>query len=138
MITLANGPILWKSGKQSTVALSSAESELNAAMDCTTDIVWCRNMLDFLGFSQKSPTQLFMDNTSAIQIAKNGNATKRSRHFNVKSFFVHEQITLENVAPVYMKTDELPADMLTKALPGPQLRKLKDAMNIGSSKSTSD
>ena len=137
IISLANGPILWKSGKQSTVALSSAEAELNAAMDCSTDIVWCRNMLDFMGFPQSSPTHLYMDNTSAIQIAKNGNATKRSRHFNVKSFYVHEQITLENVIPVYMKTDVLPADMLTKALPGPQLRKHKDMMKVGS-KSTSD
>ena len=73
IITIANAPIIWKSMKQKSVAKSSTEAETAAADSCSNESIWVRGMLDFFGFPQGKPTELFIDNVSAIKGIQNGN-----------------------------------------------------------------
>ena len=57
------------SKKQSLVCLSSTEAELYAAVEATKDIIFCRAILAELGFHQRHPTTLYVDNTSLITLA---------------------------------------------------------------------
>jgi hypothetical protein len=80
------GPVFYaRSHKQPNIALSSTESELIAAVDATCDIIWYRNILDELGFTQDVPTVLHNDNLSTITLASaySGNH-KRVRQFTTK------------------------------------------------------
>ena len=63
---LAGCVIAWKSKRQSVVARSSTEAEYIALSDCVTEVMWMREMLEFLGFPQTKPTQIFEDNQACI------------------------------------------------------------------------
>jgi hypothetical protein len=66
---------------------------------------------------QNEPTKLFADNQSAIAIATNLQYHKRPKHFNIKNHYLRQQIHAEQISPSYCPTDNMTADVLTKALP---------------------
>jgi hypothetical protein len=57
-------PLAWKSKRQISIALSSAESEYMAASDFTKDINYLRRLLNSMGFRQVAPTVVMEENTS--------------------------------------------------------------------------
>src|SRR5260370_29919868 len=63
---LGGSTIIWSSQKQSVVAQSSMEVEYIAANSATHDTAWLHELLTQLGFPQKNPANLFVDNQSAI------------------------------------------------------------------------
>ena len=59
---------------------------------------------------------IYQDNQSAITLARKGKSTSpRTRHVNIRYFFVHDRISNSGeVAVEYLSTDEMLADVLTK------------------------
>ena len=58
-----------KSNKQKLITRSSAEAELIALDLCVVDIIWFRNMLEFVRAKQLQPTIIYEDNQSAMLLA---------------------------------------------------------------------
>ncbi|XP_028107019.1 uncharacterized protein LOC114306062 [Camellia sinensis] len=85
---LSDSLISWKSKKQTIVARSTAEAEYRAMAHATAEIVWLRNLLFELGVPQSSPTSLYCDNRSAIQIAHNTVFHERTKHIKLDCHFV--------------------------------------------------
>ncbi|CAA0807146.1 cysteine-rich RLK (RECEPTOR-like protein kinase) 8 [Striga hermonthica] len=52
----------WSSKKQDCVAQSSAEAEYVAAALMTSQAIWLRRILGYMGEHQKSPTEILCDN----------------------------------------------------------------------------
>ena len=72
-------PIAIKSHKQKIVATSSCEAELVGLHDCLDLVMWCREIMDFMGIPQKT-TKVHVDATSTITQAHLGRpARNRSR-----------------------------------------------------------
>jgi len=112
------GPVFYaRSHKQPNIALSSTESELIAAVDATCDIIWYRNILDELGFTQDSPTVLHNDNLSTITLASaySGNH-KRVRQFTHKLNWMIQKVQDGIVKLTHMAGINMHADALTKSL----------------------
>jgi hypothetical protein len=62
---------------------------------------------------------------------------KRSRHMNIRYFFLTDQVDSKRVKIEHCPTAEMLADYFTKPLQGLQFRKLRDRiMNIAPSSST--
>jgi hypothetical protein len=106
-----------RSTKQTNVALSSTEAELNAAFEAVKDVVWFRELLAELGFIQSAPTVVYVDNASLITLASqySGNH-KRVKHFLVRLNFLIDQVKNGVVNFVKVHTDDNVADCLTKPL----------------------
>jgi len=116
---LNNGAIAWKSRHQSTVALSTMESEYMALIDVTKELKWVRTLLAELGYSNGKPdesTELFSDNQGAIALAKNPVSHSRAKHIDLRHHFIHEAIQDRIIWVQYIPTAEMTADSLTKAL----------------------
>ena len=60
---------MWSSRQQRTVALSTAEAEINALTDLGRDIVWFRRLMSDLGSPVSRPTPTLEDNRSAMKWA---------------------------------------------------------------------
>ena len=83
--------ITWKSQRQATVALSTAEAEYMALCAATQEAVWLRNLLADFGFPQAGPTMIMDDNQACIGLVKNPVISTRSKHIDLKYHYVKER-----------------------------------------------
>uniref|UniRef100_A0AAV1UDV4 Integrase catalytic domain-containing protein n=1 Tax=Peronospora matthiolae TaxID=2874970 RepID=A0AAV1UDV4_9STRA len=100
-----DGPSVYKSKYQRTVALSSAEAEYMALSLCTQEVLWVRALLKDLGHEQVGATWVWEDNQGNV---------------------AHGIIVVK-----YISTMDQLADMLTKALGTKRLKYLIQASCIG-------
>jgi hypothetical protein len=118
VIRLGKASVSWSSTKQKNNSKSSTESELYSLSDSCGPVIWARNFLIAQGY-KVGPATIYQDNKSTIQLAKNGlSSSQRTRHINIRYFFVKDRIESKEIDVVYMNTDEMIADMLTKPLQG--------------------
>ena len=103
-------PIIWKSSKQTLRAMSTAEAEYIAASDALT-VEESLGFMNFLGDGLDPP--LFVDNKSAIAIAKSPDTTKKSRHFMLRYCKVRDNARRLFFCPTTLQK----ADALTKSVP---------------------
>ena len=70
------------------------------------------------------------DNTSAIQLEQNGkgSSTKRTRHINIRYFYVTDKIKEGDVSVIYKPTHYMVSDYLTKPLQGWLFAKRRDTL----------
>jgi len=86
-IKLGRSLISWKSKKQATVSLSSAESEYQAMAKTIYEIVWIRGLLSDLGVQVEGPSKLFCDDDAALKLAANPVFHERTKHIEVDCHF---------------------------------------------------
>jgi hypothetical protein len=125
IIKLAGGAIEWSSRRQHHVTLSSCEAEQAAACDAAKEIVHLRALLKDIGFEQREPTVLYTDSQSSIALNKKQGSRGRSKHIDVRMFYVRELINNNIIDLQWMPGEDLPADLLTKALGTTKFVKLK-------------
>lgn len=120
---LNGGPIHWKSKKQSSVSLSTTESEFISACDAAKDAVHLQMLLNELGFIQPHPIQIYEDNQATIKIAHNETYRGRLKHLDLRYHYIRELIEARKIDLIYCDTHNMIADILTKPLqPGPFLQ----------------
>eukprot|EP00253_Pinus_taeda_P021520 PITA_21520 len=83
-MSLGSGAVSWRSHKQSVLAHSTTEAEYVAVAEATKEIVWLRKILEYLQVKQVQSTPLMIDNTSAINLAKDPKFHDRMKHINTK------------------------------------------------------
>ncbi len=59
--------ISWRSERQPTIALSTAEAEFISASAMVQEVTYLRKFLGNLGFLQTAPTPVFADNKTCIE-----------------------------------------------------------------------
>lgn len=106
----------WSSRKQNVVALSSCEAEYIFGCHAACQGVWLKELMKELGVVEDSPVLLKMDNTSAMNLAKNPVSHGRSKHIEVRYHFLRDMVTKGKIELIYCKTDYQLADLFTKAL----------------------
>ena len=83
-----------------------------------------------LGFAQSQATTIFEDNQSCIALVKNPIHHARTKHIDIQHHFVREKVESNEVKIVYMPTETMVADALTKALAYPKFKKLVEEMGL--------
>ena len=136
-LSLGKGVITGVSTRQKLTTRSSTEAELVAVDDCMSLILWTRYFLEAQGYGVDDAI-IYQDNKSAILLEQNGRAssTRRTRHLNIRYFFVSDRIKKDKVHVQYCPTQNMLADYFTKTLQGATSRKFRDAiMNCDSGRS---
>jgi len=124
-VRLFGSSILAKSGRQTNIAKSSTEAEIYSLSDNLSEALWCKYYLEEQGDSI-GIVLIEQDNQSAIHMYNRGYSTSdRTRHINIRHFWVKDQLDNDLVSIVYTPTAEVVADLLTKPLQGAQFRRLR-------------
>lgn len=127
---LNGGTISWCSKKQVCVALSSTEAELIALTEGTKEAVWIHQLLSEIGQPIDIPIVIFEDNQSCLKLIDNVNASNRTKHIDVRHFFIRDYIEKRIIVCEYCPTDEMTADILTKPLSKIKFEKLRLMLGI--------
>lgn len=98
------------------VAQSSCEAEYIAASKNTNEIAWLREELSELELKQREPTIIFMDSQSAICLTRNPVFHSKIKHIPLKYHHIRDMIMKKQIQVEYVKTGNMTANILTKAL----------------------
>ncbi|CAN6555176.1 unnamed protein product [Malus baccata var. baccata] len=123
LVFLGNNPILWQSKKQSSVSISSTETEYKALAHTTDDLTWIRAVLKDLEIFLPTPPVIRCDNMSTIALSANPVFHSRIKHLDRDYHFVLETVQQGDLEVSYIPTKDQYADILTKGLHGPSFVK---------------
>ena len=126
-MSMGKGMIQTMSTKQKLNTKSSTEAELVGVDDASGQVLWTRYFLEAQGYKVKANV-LYQDNQSAMLLEKNGmsSAGKRSRHINIRYFFIADRIGKNELSIEFCPTDDMIADFFTKPLQGKKFKKFRN------------
>jgi len=116
VMKMGTGAISWSSKLQPIVALLSTEAEYVAVCQAGQEAVWVRQFLEAVGYDMSAPTTMFVDNKSAVCVARNPEHQTRMKHIDVRWHWLRECVEKKVFKIEHIRTDKMPADILTKAL----------------------
>ena len=95
--------------------------------DVMPQVLWTRYFMEAQGYAVDDNV-VYQDNQSTILLAKNGrgSSSKRTRHINIRYFFITDRIQSKEVRVEYCPTGDMIGDFFTKALQGSLFRRLRD------------
>ena len=108
VLSLGQGATYSTSCRQKLGVKSSTEAELVGVSDIMAQVLWTRYFLEAQGFAVNDSI-IYQDNQSAILMEKNGRASssKRTRHINIRYFFVTDRVANGEVSIEYCPTEEM-------------------------------
>jgi Reverse transcriptase (RNA-dependent DNA polymerase) len=130
IVKMGDGAISWSSRLQGIVALSTTEAEYVAATSAAQEILWLRNLFTELGYKFDSPSTLYIDNQSALSVAKNPEHHGRMKHLDLRFYWLRDEVDKGVINVVHLPTDEMPADVLTKALGRVKVGEMVDMLGL--------
>jgi hypothetical protein len=115
-IYLYGSLISFASKQLKTVAFSSCEAEYAAGAFACKEIEFVRNICDDMGVTLQGRLVLALDNTAAIDVARDTGVSGRTKHFDRAIHYIRDLTTMRRIIPVFVKTSLQRADGYTKAL----------------------
>ncbi|XP_066333359.1 secreted RxLR effector protein 161-like [Miscanthus floridulus] len=130
LVFLGSALILWLSLKQKVVALSTCEAKYIAAPTAACQVVWLRRLLGEPTSVEAHPPALVVDNQPIIALAKNLVLHDRSKHIDVKFYFLRDCVDGGQIVIEFNETGRQLVDVLTKPLRRLRLTELKEMIGI--------
>ena len=129
---LNGGAISWSSKKQSVVTLSSTEAEYIGITHAAKEAIWIHHLLSELYSPQilDYPLLVHCDKKSAIKLAKNATFHSCTKHIAIRFHYIRKALNEGVVTLEHHGTDEMPADMFTKALIHVKLNKFAQYVGL--------
>jgi hypothetical protein len=116
---LEGAPLSMKSSGQKSVTLSTAEAELASSTSCAQDMLYEMRVLESIGLKVKKPMVLYNDNKGAVDLINNWSVGGRTRHIEVRQYFLRELKEEGVIITVWCSGDTMSSDLFTKNLERP-------------------
>ena len=112
------------------MALSTTEAEFVAANEGTKELMWLKCLIsELLGLKNWSPG-LYVDNASAVKLAKNPEFHQRTMHIDVRHFHIRERVMNHDIALHHIEGSKQLADVLTKSLERTRFESLRSQIGM--------
>jgi hypothetical protein len=131
-VIMSGAAVTWYCKKQPVVALSSTEAEYYAMSEAIKELLWIRQLLNEVGMNVNDSSIVHQDNLSTMAIAMNPIQHQRVKHMDVKVHFIRDHLEKKDVKLIYCPTEDMVADILTKALPRPAHQKFTELLGLKS------
>ena len=87
-----------------------------AASAGAQEAIWLNRLLGELGFKTPRPITIYEDNKAAILFSDHPGDHRRSKHIDIRKYFIREVVINGEIKLEYIPTLDQLADGLTKAL----------------------
>jgi hypothetical protein len=124
------GAVSWSSKQQEIVSLSTTKSEYVAATHGGKEALWLRSLISKVFSNITSPTTLFSDNQAAIALMHDNQYHLQTKHIDVRYHWIHWVIKKGSIQLIYCPTDDMVADILTKALPSAKVKHFATSLGL--------
>ena len=72
-----------------------------------------------VGYPAETLSRLFIDNQSAISVSKNPEHHGLMKHLDLAYYWLRDKVKEKKIEMEHLQKEEMPAKLLTKALPKP-------------------
>jgi hypothetical protein len=126
-MSLGKGSVYSTSVRQKLNMKSSTEAELVGVDDVMPQIIWTRYFLEAQVYGVRE-SKIYQDNQSTMLMEKSGKAStsKRTRHINIRYFFVADRVQNNEVTIEYCPTGDMTGDFFTKPVQGTPFKKFRN------------
>ena len=90
VVTVGGVPVSISSNTQKCVTLSSTESELVALTACAKETKYVQMVLEEIDGNASRPAYIHEDNTGAMFLAENQQVGGRTKHIDIRHFYIRE------------------------------------------------
>ena len=104
---LGSNLVSWFSKKQNYVTLFTAEAEYIAIGGCCAQLLWIKQQLRDYGIDLNE-IPLKYDNNSAINLSKNPILHSRSKHIEVRHYFLRDHVQNKHINLEFVSTPSRP------------------------------
>ncbi|KAI3450426.1 hypothetical protein Pfo_007091 [Paulownia fortunei] len=115
--------------KQNCISLSTAESEYIACGNYCSQLLWMKQILADYGIVQ-TLVNVFCNNLSAINISKNAVQYSRTKHIDIRHYFIRELVDSGSVIINHVTIENQLADIFTKAIDAQRFTALRKFLGI--------
>jgi hypothetical protein len=122
-------PITASAKRQTTVSTSVNEAELKAATIAAKQLVFLHSILKFIDPTAETPS-LHSDSAGAIAIANGTGKRRRSKHIDVRHFYVRELVSSNQIHLHHVGTNDNVSDAMTKPLGRIKFLDFRQKLNI--------
>ena len=131
VIYMGTAAVVWCSKLQKSVALSSTEAEYIALTATARDLIWCRTLLEEMGFAMKEASVIHEDNDSASKIAQSYKKHPGVKHIEIRQHFIRDRVMeVKDISIERLSTYNMVADLLTKQLAFPAFARHRAALGL--------
>ena len=95
------------------MTLSSTEAEYVGISELCKEILFVKQVLEFLEIRYEFPIIVHVDNVGAIYLSKNSES-RRTKHIDIRYHFVREYVEQDIVKIVFVRSEDNVADVYTK------------------------
>lgn len=135
---VCGAPISWQSQRQPSISHSSCEAEYIAANEATREGVYLKDFFNEMyipGLPKIETMSLYTDNQSAIKLTKNPEFHSRVKHIRRKFHYIREVVDSKDINPIWIRSADNVADILTKPLQRIVFERLREKAGIHASMS---
>jgi hypothetical protein len=122
--------ISWSAVKQKLIALSSTEAEYYAMTHACKEALWLRTFLNVLNFPVPRPFPILSDNQAACSLSNSPAISARSKHIDIRHHFIRDHVQAGSFSTTWIPTEDMPADIFTKALPFSIFSRHRDVLGL--------
>lgn len=123
LVMINKCPITWQSKRHTTTPLSSTEAEFYALTTAVREALFLKQW--FRVYKGLNITiDIKCDNQGAIHMSDHTTDHNRTKHIDIKYYFIREHIRKNKLSISYIRTTDQLADILTKAMPAPNFKRL--------------
>ncbi|CAI5746258.1 unnamed protein product [Peronospora destructor] len=137
VLTMDGAVVLWVCKKQTGVALSTMEAEFIAASHAGRELLGLTELFGVLDMKVVEPMPMWMDNQAAIKQLESEKSTSSAKHVDICFEFICHYAQTKVVQPSFVKSGEMIADLLTKALSVPRILDLREMFKLKAIRITS-
>jgi len=130
LFMVGSGCVSWRSTLQKTVALSTVEAEYMAIAAGMQEGIWLATVINEIGLDNVLPISMKGDNQGSIALCKNPGNHNRTKHIDIRHHFIRERVRDNWFDLKYCRTEDMLADIFTKALPGPRFAEICEKIGV--------
>ena len=123
-------PVSWASKRQELVTLSTTEAEYIALSYAGREAIWLSGIVEVVLKLKLAPITIHCDNQSAIANVKDNKFHARTKHIDIYHHWIRQRVAMGDIKVEYVETNEQLADIFTKALIAPKVKRFIDTIGL--------
>ena len=128
--SLGSAMISWFSRKQSYVSLRTAEAIYIEACSNSCESIWLQKLMLGLFNLELDTTMILCDNQICIKMTENPVFHDRSKHIEIRYFYIRDMMKKGAIKLRYVSIDEQVVDVLTKPLSRVKFEHFREKLGV--------